>query len=352
MVCCTENTDPLQLSAALLDKQSIKEQVKQLQHQFRHLGYCTYKELVDEGINVDDVHAWLTSLDVFQQQEHQDFIKDHLTNVEKLTSLNNLWARLGIYWNFLNFDLLEHLVNGFGSKDLKQKMGSYNRNLQSFRKATRVCDFIDCWPSRVEPPPGKELKEFVTKVGYNWEDCTLEDLDMLQGVITHKFFLPQFALRLKEIKPGSIIITWLIPVPFEKAVLETIQSTSSEFFVEQKLESITIDGQDCYPTWKLDYPKEQHMLEPEQTKKPSAGILPEKLHSFEPATSEEQPLPKRMRLAEEILSGESTSIVPSEEVQFVTYPCGIQGEKLTPLSKHQQKQYTSETFDPPTPDEN
>ena len=172
MVCCTENTDPLQLSAALLDKQSIKEQVKQLQHEFRHLGYCTYKELVDEGISVDDVHAWLISLDVFQQQEHQDFIKDHLTNIEKLTSLNNLWARLGIYWNFLNFDLLEHLVNGFGSKDLKQKMGSYNRNLQSFRKATRVCDFIDCWPSRVEPPPGKELKEFVTKVGYNWEDCT------------------------------------------------------------------------------------------------------------------------------------------------------------------------------------
>ena len=337
-MCCTENTDPLQLSAALLDKQSIKEQVKQLQHQFRHLGYCTYKELVDEGINVDDVHAWLTSLDVFQQQEHQDFIKDHLTNIEKLTSLNNLWARLGIYWNFLNFDLLEHLVNGFGSKDLKQKMGSYNRNLQSFRKATRVCDFIDCWPSRVEPPPGKELKEFVTKVGYNWEDCTLEDLDMLQGVITRKFFLPQFALRLKEIKPGSIVITWLIPVPFEKAVLETIQSTSSEFFVEQKLESITIDGQDCYPTWKLDYPKEQHMLEPEQTEKPSAGILPEKLHSFEPATSEEQPLPKRMRLAEEILSGESTSIVPSEKVQFDTYPGDIQGEKSTPsfLSKLKQ----------------
>ena len=184
----------------------------------------------------------------------------------------------------------------FGSKDLKQNMGSYNRNLQSFRKATRFCDFIDCWPSRVEPPPGKELKEFVTKVGYNWEDCTLEDLDMLQGVIIRKFFLPQFALRLKEIKPGSIIITWLIPVPFEKAVLETIQSTSSEFFVEQKLESITIDGQDCYPTWKLDYPKQQHtfqtMLEPQQTEKPSVDILPEKLHSFEPATSEEQPLPK------------------------------------------------------------
>ena len=309
MVCCTENTDPLQLSAVLLDKQSIKEQVKQLQHQFRRLGYCTYKELADEGINVDDVHAWLTSLDVFQQQEHQDFIKDHLTNTEKLTNLNDLWARLGIYWNFLNFDLLEHLVNGFGSKDLKQKMGSYNCKLQSFRKATRVCDFIDCWPSRVEPPPGKELKEFVTKVGYNWEDCTLEDLDMLQGVITRKFFLPQFALRLKEIKPGSIVITWLIPVPFEKAVLESIQSISNEFFVEQKVESITIDGQECYtsPTWKpIDY-SSQCTAESQQSEKPIMSSVPEKFHSFK--SSEEHPFPKRMRLA-----------VPSEKVPLSTYP--------------------------------
>ena len=93
-----------QFSAALLDRQSIKQQIKRLQDCFVHLAYCTYKELVDKGFNVHDVHAWLTSLNVFQQREHQDFIKDHLTNIEKGTHLSNLWARLGTYWNFLNFD--------------------------------------------------------------------------------------------------------------------------------------------------------------------------------------------------------------------------------------------------------
>ena len=335
MVCCAKIiTDPSRWSAALLDRQSIKQQVKWLQDCFVRLAYCTYKELVAKHINVHDVHAWLISLDVFRQREHQEFIKDHLTNIEKDTHLNNLWARLGTYWNFLNFDLLEHLVSGFGSEDLKQNMESYKCDLQFFRKATRICDFINCWPERVEPPPERELREFVAKVGYHWEKCTLEDLDMIEGVITRRFFLPRFVLQLREIKPGSITVTWLIPASFVKALQEAIESTSSEFFTEQTIEIITVDGQECYPTHTrnpVEYSEKQltsgSVAKPEpeiqQREDPSVGAVSKKLHSFKSRASEERASQKethRMRLAEEILSGESTSTVPSEKIQFDTQP--------------------------------
>ena len=166
--------------------------------------YCVYKELV---ISVHDVHAWLISLDVFRKREHQKFIEDHLMNSDKDAHLNNLWEKLSIYWNFLNFDLLEHLVSGFGSTDLRKQMESYELDLHSFRKATRLCDFIDCWPERVEPPPETELREFVAKIKHEWDNCTLEDLESLKGVITHKFFLPELAIVLKQIEPGCITIT-------------------------------------------------------------------------------------------------------------------------------------------------
>ena len=234
-----------------------------------------------------NVHAWLTSLDVFRQREHQEFIKDNLTNIEKETHLNNLWARLGIYWNFLNFDLLEHLVCGFGSKDLKQKMESYKCDLQSFRKATRICDFIDCWPERVEPPPKSELREFVAKVGYHWENCTLEDLDLLEGVITRKFFLPKFVLRLREIKPGSITITWLIPVSFVTGLQEAIESTRNEFFKECKIETITLAGQDCYPSLKINK-HSGHLQEPSSSTPRVSITPPTPHHSVKTHTSDEE----------------------------------------------------------------
>ena len=180
-------------------------------------------------------------------------------NVDQNTTFNNLWARLGSYWDFLNFDLLEHIIKKFGSEDLKQRMESYKCDLRSFRRSTRLCDFIDCWPVRGQSPPIAELRKFVGKVGYRWDSCTLEDLETLKGVITRKFFLPGFALQLGEILEGSITITWLIPVPFVKALHEAFETTSSKFFVEQKIEVITIDGKVCYPSparKPIDYPKE------------------------------------------------------------------------------------------------
>ena len=268
--------------------------------------------------------------------------------IEPATTFDDLWAKLNNYWNFLNFDLLEHIVSIFGSEDLKQKMESYKHDLQSFRKSTRLCDFISCWPVRGQTPPKRELRKFVAKMKHDWDNCTLEDLETLKGVITRKFFFPKFAFRLRKIKRGCIAITWLIPVPFVKDLQEAVETTSSDFFMEHRIETITIDRKVCHPSpsWKhVDFPKEQFtsqgMGEAPREKSP-LGILPTKLQSLKSGASEEQVFPKkthRMRLAEEILSGESTSIVPSEKIQLAIHPSDIEGGKSTPsfLSKLKQK---------------
>ena len=232
---------------------------------------------------MEHFYGWLVTLDVSRQREHQEFIE----SFQKGTDLSDLWKKLCSYWNFLNFDLLEHVVMGFGSEDLKKKMESYESDLQCFRKATRVCDFIACWPVRGQTPPESELREFVAKVDYHWDCCTLEDLDILEGVITRKFFLPKFVLRLREIKPGSITITWLIPVSFVKTLQETIESTNSEFFMEHKIESIAIAGQECYPSLKTN--KHSGYLQELSSSTPRVCITPPTpLHSVKPHASDEE----------------------------------------------------------------
>ena len=311
----------------MLDKHSVKQHVRQLEDRFLELAECTYELLVDRSIDVNRLHARLVSLDVFRRHEHQEFIDKHLMNIDRNMTFNNLWARLGNYWDFLNFDLLEHIINKFGSAGLKHKMKSYKCDLQSFRKSTRLCDFIDCWPVRGQTPPEMELREFVTKVGHQWENCTLEDLETLKGIITHKFFLPEFTLRLREIMEGSVTITWLIPAPFVKSLQEEVQHTSSEFFMKQNIEAVIIDGRECYPSSArkpLDYPQEQYTMEKllsshtqldtrSSKHKQISQILPVGFEKIHPDTSEEEP--HRMTLVEESLSGQSTSMVPSEKIQ-------------------------------------
>ena len=338
VVYCTDDLLVLCVSIGLLDKESVEQHIEQLQCQFRDLVYCTHIALVDNGISVDKLYAWLVALDVSQKHEHQDFIENHLMNIHQDTTFRNLWAKLGKYWDFLNFDLLEHVISKFGSEDLKHKMKSYKYDLQSFRKSTRLCDFIHCWPMRGQTPPETELREFIMKVGHQWDSCTLEDLESLKGVITRKFFLPEFTLRLKKLMEGSITITWLIPVPFVERLQEDVQHTSIEFFMKQSIEAVIIDGRECYPTptkKPVDYPQEHYtsqsiaklqllgkhpahtQLDTQSSKRKKIShpseILPVGFERIQPGTSEEEP--HRMTLVEEILSGQSTSMIPSEKIQ-------------------------------------
>ena len=230
----------------MLDKHSIKQHVEQLEDRFLQLTECTYEVLVEKRIDIHRLRARLVSLDVSRRHEHREFINKHLMKIDQRMTLTDLWARLGDYWDFLNFDLLDHVVSRFGNEDLKKEMKSYKCDLQSFRNATRLCDFIDCWPVRGQSPPETELKDFVAKVGRHWDTCTLEDLETLKGAITRKFFLPEFVLRLREVKEGCITIIWHVPEQFVEVLQVAVESTSSEFFLEQKIVTITIDGQECY----------------------------------------------------------------------------------------------------------
>ena len=244
--------------AVLLDEQSVEQKMKELEERFGNLVDQVNEELLDRKVD-KNVHAFRSiflSLNISRKYLHQKFIENNL-KIDEETTFDNLWMKLTFYWNFLNFDLLEHVINKFGSEELKQKMESYKHDLQSFRKATRLCVFVNCWPLDSEIPE-TEIREFVTKIELDWENCTLEDIEKKKRVFIRKFLLPEYALQPGEMKKGCTAITWLVPKQFVKALQEDIETTNSEFFKKERIIAITIDGQECYPTptrKPVDYPQ-------------------------------------------------------------------------------------------------
>ena len=142
----------------------------------------------------------VTTLRVSDCIQHRSFIRKELTDIPPPVSFERIWTRLTIYWNFLNYGLLEHIIGIFGSKDLKHQMQGYVKKLSEFKRTTRLCDFIASWPVLKETPPETELRLFIASMKHDWEKCTMDDLDSSKGGITcSKFFLPDFAEQLKEI---------------------------------------------------------------------------------------------------------------------------------------------------------
>ena len=146
---------------------SVKDQVCHFDSKFRCLVTKAYQE-VNGKMKPSDFLSRATCLSVSDRTQHQSFIKKKLANIPQSATFVNIWTILNLYWDFLNYGLLEHVISNFGSDGLKQQMQTYVDELSTFKQTTRLCDFIESCPCRDDEPPQDCLKKVVVKMKHEW----------------------------------------------------------------------------------------------------------------------------------------------------------------------------------------
>ena len=185
------------------------------------------------------------TLPIKYKEEHKEFFEQMAKELDGESTINCIWRKLSEYWNFMNYTLLENLIRNIRDQTLKQNMKSYLSSLEFFRRNTRLCDFAKHCPVVESRPSEVDLKEFVLHLKLDWETCTLEQLEELKGHIIRKFLLPSFALNLKKVSHGSLIVTWLLPAQIASTLVQDLENTDNKgFFKEHKIECMTIDGKE------------------------------------------------------------------------------------------------------------
>ena len=190
----------------------------------------------------------VTCLPVSARPQHRSFIQKNLTNIPPPVTFESIWSILNLYWDFLNYGLLEHVINKCGSDDLKQQMHAYVDELSMFKQTTRLCDFIESWPCRDDEPPEDRLKKVVVKMKHEWSQCTLRDVESFKKALVHKFFLPEFDILLQKAERGCVCVTWLTSPSIATILQQNLANIETEFFKKHGIDAVTIDGQDVYLT--------------------------------------------------------------------------------------------------------
>ena len=180
--------------------------------------------------------------------QHRSFIEEKLTNITPPETFAKIWSILNLYWDFLNYGLLEHVIKQCGSEYLKQQMQEYVRQLSAFKKTTRLCDFIESWPCRDDGPPEDQLKKVVVKMRHEWSQCTLQDMESFKKALVHKFFLPEFDMLLQKAERGCVCVIWLTSPSIATLLQQNLANIETEFFKKHGIDAVTIDGQDVYLT--------------------------------------------------------------------------------------------------------
>ena len=231
---------------------SVEDQVCYFDSTFRSLVNKAYQE-VNGKMEPSDFLSRVTCLPVSDRTQHRSFIKENLTNIPPPLTVVNIWTILNLYWDFLNYGLLEHVISNFGSEDLKQRMQNYVDKLSIFKQTTRLCDFIESWPCRDDEPPEDRLKKVVVKMRHEWSQCTLQDIESFKKALVHKFFLPEFDILLQKAERGCVCVTWLTSPSIATLLQQNLANIETEFFKKHGIDAVTIDGQDVYFTTVKKY---------------------------------------------------------------------------------------------------
>ena len=227
----------------------LKAQIDKLQKDFIKLKDDVYESVKTQP--VDTFKVRLSSLDANKQKRHKTALKEI---IGQKTTVEDIWIDLSYYMNFLNYEILQHVLHKFEDMDLQKRMDSYKTEIATFFKSTRLCDFVKCWPIHDEEPPEEELHKFLTtKTTKDWNTCTLEDLDDLRGSLARKLLLPKFALILQDASRGCVSVTFSVPSALVAYLQADIQNTDLKEFVDMNIEAIRVDSVVCYEAPLLQY---------------------------------------------------------------------------------------------------
>ena len=293
---------------SFLSVAEVRSEMESLEKEFLKL-----KDDVCESVMTQPVDTFkfrLTSLKVGEVEHHMDYLNEIIENKHAVI---DILVKLNYYLNFLNYGLLQHILDKFTNEDLQRRMDEYKVQINNFFKRTLIRDFVECWQKHECQPPVEHLQSFIkSKTKKTWETCTMQELQNFKGRLATKLFLPKFILILQEANKGCLELTFSFPTPLLNQIKTTLKNAPLKEFVDMEIESITVDGVVCYEAPLLQYTTVLKQLYTSRSLlQPLSDSKPKPLLPFRLARIEKQSLsPSDMdRFTRESLRGDMDDVV-------------------------------------------
>ena len=180
--------------------QYVQNKIRRLQKRFNDLKESTRECLERLRVPVKRVADALTSLPADDVGEHKLFLESHLGALYYASDHSELFGTMNFHWNYLNPQLLDHLIREFDLEGVKGEMKTYKEDLQQFKEKTPLKLFCQSHKKkRIRPPPDF----YRVVVEFDWPgDVTLEDVEEFRQEYADHYSLHRCAMMLDMMFPG------------------------------------------------------------------------------------------------------------------------------------------------------
>jgi hypothetical protein len=226
------------LSNIAFAKVAVTQKIEEKEKEFSTL-LCNVRRCLQANCTEDDIQdmkVYLTSLSmsikedtspcVFTSQQAEIIVYNTLPQIFQWLTLNGCWS-------FLNFYLLESIVDRYGDAALKSRVTTFKEEMRDFKRDMKLADFLPAWSGRCPHVPASGFEPIILRVNKDWSDCTLAEVAKMEGFLESRFLINRFILRFANGHYGSVVIMWLVPshaIPFLK---ERIMAIGTKSFSEE-----------------------------------------------------------------------------------------------------------------------
>ena len=134
-------------------------------------------------------------------------LDEHSEEIKRAGSISEIFNILSTYWNYLNYEILEYVIEMHGTSDDAERLRNYNKELNKFCKR-RIFELPpDSGNGNTLSP--KQAK-FRVKLNIR-KDITYEQLLQIRGRIAKILKIRLAALVLSRVDEGCVQLLFLIP---------------------------------------------------------------------------------------------------------------------------------------------
>ena len=156
----------------------------------------------------------------------RSLLDEHREEIKHAKSISEVFITLTPYWNYLNYELLEYIIELYGTSDDNERLKSYNEELCKFCEH-RLSEFLS---SESCSSNGNALcskqESFSVKLNVR-EGVTCKELLQIRRRIAEIFCVKRAALIIDHMDAGYVQLTFLIPKFIAKEIFPLSKDKTS-----------------------------------------------------------------------------------------------------------------------------
>ena len=144
------------------------------------------------------------------EERDRSLLDEHRQEIKGAKSISEIFIILSAYWNYLSYEILEYIIEQYGTSDDAERLRDYNEKLHGFCKRRIFEVPMPVRGNDTENKSSPKQEKFYVKLDVP-EDIPSKQINQIKGRIANILHVRPATLQICSIDRGCVQLTFLIP---------------------------------------------------------------------------------------------------------------------------------------------